>query len=196
MLNPKIGTPLALAILVALAGCAKKEPAADAAKAPEAPAAAAQMPADHPTATPSADVDLTGITKADGGKTVAEVFAEKDALAGQPVTVRGKAVKVNAGIMGTNWVHVRDGSGADGTNDLTVTHRRHRPERRRHGARDRHRRAEQGLRHGLLVRRHRRGRHGDDRGRQRDVTGVRPVAGDPGHPTAKKKAGQMPGLFN
>ena len=23
--------------------------------------------------------------------------------------------------MGTNWVHVRDGSGAEGTNDLTVT---------------------------------------------------------------------------
>ena len=121
MLNPKIGTPLALAVLVALAGCAKKEPAADAAKAPEAPAPVAQLPADHPVAKPSADVDLTGIAKADGGKTVAEVFAEKDALAGQPVTVRGKAVKVNAGIMGTNWVHVRDGSGADGTNDLTVT---------------------------------------------------------------------------
>ena len=121
MLNPKIGTPLALAILVALAGCAKKEPAADAAKAPEAPAAAAQMPADHPTATPSADVDLTGIAKADGGKTVAEVFAEKDTLAGQKVAVRGKIVKVNAGIMKTNWLHVRDGSGAEGTNDLTVT---------------------------------------------------------------------------
>lgn len=122
MLNPKIGTPLALAVLVALAGCAKKEPAADAAKAPEAVAATQpQMPAEHPAAAPAPEVDLTGIAKADGGKTVAEVFAEKDALAGQPVTVRGKAVKVNAGIMGTNWVHVRDGSGADGTNDLTVT---------------------------------------------------------------------------
>jgi len=26
-------------------------------------------------------------------------------------------VKVNAGIMNTNWLHVRDGSGAEGTND-------------------------------------------------------------------------------
>jgi len=49
------------------------------------------------------------------------VFAEKDALGGQKVTVRGKVVKVNAGIMNTNWLHVRDGSGAEGTNDLTVT---------------------------------------------------------------------------
>jgi len=52
---------------------------------------------------------------------VAEVFAEKDALGGQKVAVRGKVVKVNANIMGRNWLHVRDGSGAEGTNDLTVT---------------------------------------------------------------------------
>jgi len=122
VLKSKIGTPLALAVLVALAGCAKKEPAADAAKAPEAAAATQpQMPAEHPVATPAPEVDLTGIAKADGGKTVAEVFAEKDALGGQKVTVRGKVVKVNAGIMNTNWLHVRDGSGAEGTNDLTVT---------------------------------------------------------------------------
>jgi len=123
VLKSKIATPLALAVLVALSGCAKKEPAAEVAKAPEAPAASAapQMPADHPVAEPGAAVDLSGIAKADGGKTVAEVFAEKDALAGKPVIVRGKVVKINAGIMGKNWLHVRDGSGAEGTNDLTVT---------------------------------------------------------------------------
>ena len=122
MLKPRIGTPLALAVLVALAGCSKQEPTVDAGKAPEAPAAAApaQMPAEHPAAKPAAAVDLTGIAKAEGGKTVAEVFAEKDALAGQKVTLRGKVVKANANIMGTNWLHVRDGSGAEGTNDLTV----------------------------------------------------------------------------
>lgn len=122
MLKPSIATPLALAVLVALAGCSKKEPAADAAKTPDAPAATApaQMPPDHPAAQPAVEVDLTGIAKVEGGKTVAEVFAEKDALAGQAVTVRGKVVKVNANIMNTNWLHVRDGSGAEGTNDLTV----------------------------------------------------------------------------
>jgi len=35
-------------------------------------------------------------------------------LAGQKVTVRGKVVKANVAIMNKNWLHVRDGSGAEG----------------------------------------------------------------------------------
>jgi len=114
--------PLALAILVVLAGCSKQQPS-ETATAPEAAAPAAQPAQPHPvpTSTPGADVDLTGIVRAEGGKTIAEIFAEKDALAGSPVVVRGKVVKVNADIMGKNWMHVRDGSGTEGTNDLTVT---------------------------------------------------------------------------
>lgn len=53
--------------------------------------------------------------------TIAEIFEHKDHLAGQPVVVRGKVVKTNPGIMGKNWLHIRDGSGVDGSNDLTVT---------------------------------------------------------------------------
>ena len=45
----------------------------------------------------------------------------EDALAGKPVTFRGKVVKTNPDIMGKNWLHVRDGSGEEGTNDLTIT---------------------------------------------------------------------------
>ena len=122
MLKSTIANPLALAVLMALAGCARKEPAADTAQSADAAAAAAIAAKGHPL--PSAeksDVSLTGITKAEGGKTIQEIFDEKAALAGSKVTVRGKAVKVNAGIMGKNWVHVRDGSGANGDNDLTVT---------------------------------------------------------------------------
>ncbi len=74
-----------------------------------------------PSATSSAEVDLSGIERAEGGKTVAELFAEKDQLAGQPVVVRGKVVKTNAMVMDKNWIHVRDGSGEEGSNDLTVT---------------------------------------------------------------------------
>jgi len=81
----------------------------------------AGMPAGHPAPEPAADVDLTGIERAEGGKTVAEVWAEREALAGQEVAVRGKVVKALSGIMGRNWLHVRDGSGEPGTNDLTVT---------------------------------------------------------------------------
>jgi hypothetical protein len=120
-LKPITGTLLALVVAAAIAGCAKKEEPAAAADA-AAPAATPTMPESHPApVAPAADVDLTGIAKADGGKTIAEVFAEKDALAGQPVTLRGKVVKANPDIMGKNWLHVRDGSGAEGTNDLTVT---------------------------------------------------------------------------
>ena len=58
-----------------------------------------------------------------GGTTVADVWANRKALAGKTVTVRGKVVKLNAQIMGRNWLHIQDGTGkADaGTNDLTVT---------------------------------------------------------------------------
>jgi hypothetical protein len=61
------------------------------------------------------------IAAAPNGKTVAAVWAAKDALKGKPVIVRGKVVKLNNGIMGRNWVHLRDGTGANGTNDLLVT---------------------------------------------------------------------------
>lgn len=37
------------------------------------------------------------------------------------VKVRGKVVKVNENIMGTNWIHIQDGTGKDGTHDLLVT---------------------------------------------------------------------------
>jgi hypothetical protein len=80
----------------------------------------AEQPHPMPTAE-VADVDLSGVEKAADGVTVAELFATKDQLAGQPVTLRGKVVKVNAGIMGTNWLHVRDGSGEEGANNITVT---------------------------------------------------------------------------
>ena len=64
---------------------------------------------------------VEGIAKAEGGKTVAEIFASKAALGGKPVILRGKVVKYNAAIMGHNWLHIQDGSGAAGTNDLTIT---------------------------------------------------------------------------
>lgn len=53
--------------------------------------------------------------------TVAEVFAKKDALAGKNISVKGKVVKFSGGIMGTNWFHIKDGTGSAGTDDLVVT---------------------------------------------------------------------------
>ena len=65
------------------------------------------------------------VAKASGpdGKTVAEVVTGKAKLKDKTVVVRGEVVKVNSGIMGKNWLHLRDGTGqaADGSNDLVVT---------------------------------------------------------------------------
>lgn len=65
------------------------------------------------------------IPKASGpnARTVAEIVSGKAMLKDKTVLVRGKVVKYNPGILGTNWIHVRDGSGsaADNTNDLLVT---------------------------------------------------------------------------
>ena len=49
--------------------------------------------------------------------------AKKDSLADQPVTLRGTVVKYNANILGSNFLHIQDGSGdsTDGSNDLVVT---------------------------------------------------------------------------
>jgi hypothetical protein len=81
----------------------------------------AKMPEGHPVIEVDKSVDLSGIKKAEGGKTVEEVFAGKDQLNGKTVAVRGKVVKFNSGIMGKNWIHLQDGTGKDGSNDLTVT---------------------------------------------------------------------------
>lgn len=86
-----------------------------------------EMPADHPstdaskTVVEATDVDLSGITAAEGGVTVADVFAKKAELAGKTVAIRGKVVKFTPEIMGKNWIHLQDGSGEAGGNDLTVT---------------------------------------------------------------------------
>lgn len=82
------------------------------------------LPTNHPpiaSAAAKPTVELTGLKKATGGKTVAEVFAGQAKLKGQAVQVRGRVVKYNANIMGKNWLHIQDGTGAAGSNDLTVT---------------------------------------------------------------------------
>jgi hypothetical protein len=72
-----------------------------------------------------ADTSPIKVAKAEGsgGKTVAEVWSSKDSLKDGHVVVRGKVVKFLGGIMGKNWIHLRDGSGSaeKGDNDLAVT---------------------------------------------------------------------------
>ncbi|MDO9065266.1 MAG: hypothetical protein Q7U25_08660 [Sulfuricella sp.] len=54
-------------------------------------------------------------------KTVAALNQNKAALAGQKVSVKGKVVKVNNGIMDRNFIHVQDGTGDANSNNLVVT---------------------------------------------------------------------------
>lgn len=56
-------------------------------------------------------------------KTVGELYEERAALEGQQVTVQGEVVKVNAGVMQRNFIHVQDGSGdaLQETNNLVIT---------------------------------------------------------------------------
>ncbi len=90
-------------------------------------AALASMPSDHPpvkagsTKVGKTDIDLSGIEAAEGGVTVSDIYTKKDALAGQAVTIRGKVVKYSPQIMQKNWLHIQDGTGSEGSNDVTVT---------------------------------------------------------------------------
>ena len=58
------------------------------------------------------------IGKLDGGQTIAEIQEKREALRNQTVRVRGEVTRFNAGIMGKNWLHIRDSSTSD---DLTAT---------------------------------------------------------------------------
>ena len=72
-----------------------------------------------------ADTKPIHVPKASGSnaRTVAEIVTMAAKLKDKSVQVRGKVVKYNPGIMGKNWIHLRDGSGvaADNTNDVLVT---------------------------------------------------------------------------
>lgn len=85
------------------------------------------MPPGHPgagapTGKAAGEAPKAGsISKAKDGYTVEELFSNKDQLNGKTIAVRGKVVKFSSEIMGKNWVHLQDGTGTSGANDLTVT---------------------------------------------------------------------------
>jgi hypothetical protein len=78
-----------------------------------------------PKATDATVAPDDRVAKASGpnAKTVAEIITQAAGLKDKTVLVRGKVVKYNAGIMGKNWIHLRDGSGsaAAKTNDVLIT---------------------------------------------------------------------------
>lgn len=93
--------------------------------APADPAAAGSLPPGHPPvgggnahpAVPAADSVAIG-TVAPADLAIADLRAQRQAKAGQSVAVRGRVWKVSRGILGRNWLHLRD---KDGGEDLVVT---------------------------------------------------------------------------
>lgn len=111
-----------------LAACPTEAPAAvpsEPAKKP-APVATKATPTSQPAA-PVKKVEQKRLPEAGPPPTsgtamkVADVFAKKDTIGKEAVKLEGKVVKFNPNIMGSNWLHVQDGSGAEGTNDIVVT---------------------------------------------------------------------------
>jgi len=96
--------------------------AAAVAAPPAAPAGGAPAQMGTP---PPAPMEVGKVDKATGAdaQTVADVWAKKGNLKEKSVTIHGKVVKYNPGVMGKNWLHLQDGSGdaGKGTHDITVT---------------------------------------------------------------------------
>jgi len=80
-----------------------------------------QMMSNHNAVTGPDTMNYSAIKKTAGAKTVAELFEQKDALTGKQVKLCGKIVKANYNIMNKTWLHLRDGSGKPGENDVAVT---------------------------------------------------------------------------
>lgn len=107
MIRAKTFISTMVAVLVITASCVIAGPAAHAGTSPETapnPSAAVQSPKSAPEAA--------------GTYTVAEIYSKKAELKGRLVKVRGNVVKVSANIMGKTWVHIQDGTGAEGSNKV------------------------------------------------------------------------------
>lgn len=80
--------------------------------------------ADEPisgTKTMLESAGVEGVVKAAGGYTVGEIYSKANELGGKEILLSARVVKFSPNIMGTNWLHVQDGSGTEETSDLTVT---------------------------------------------------------------------------
>jgi len=61
------------------------------------------------------------VAPANGALKLSDLFSGKSKYAGQKIKVTGQVVKFSPEIMNKNWVHLQDGSEANGSFDLTVT---------------------------------------------------------------------------
>lgn len=55
------------------------------------------------------------------GLTIESIYNKKSSLVNKIVKVKGVVVKTNLNIMGTNWIHIQDGTGGADSHDLLIT---------------------------------------------------------------------------
>jgi len=96
-------------------------------------AAAAQPqggePAADPAVNPHANVHAQAATVTEpvtvqplkGGRTIAEIMADRKKLEGKEVSLRAEVVKISPNIMGKNWMTLKDGTGAPPDDSLMMT---------------------------------------------------------------------------
>jgi hypothetical protein len=70
---------------------------------------------------PAAPAGPISVEPAEGSVSIGELFTSRDSHADKTIRIRGQVTKVNTAIMGKNWIHLKDGTGGPGTNDLLVT---------------------------------------------------------------------------
>ena len=61
------------------------------------------------------------IDPAEGGISIATLFANRETYKDKTVKIKGQVTKINMSIMGKNWIHIQDGTDDDGNFDLTIT---------------------------------------------------------------------------
>ncbi|MHC5143233.1 MAG: hypothetical protein ACYSOY_06545 [Planctomycetota bacterium] len=74
-----------------------------------------------PHQKPAVETKEISIEPIEGGISIAELYSNRTAYANTVVRIKGQVTKVNLGIMGKNWIHLQDGTGDTGSNDLLVT---------------------------------------------------------------------------
>ena len=97
-------------------------PQAAPAGAKQAILAETELPPGHPPRAKPLEAGDVKVSKAAGprGRTIADIYTQRTQLAEHSVAVRGKVVKATNGVLGKNWLHLRDGSGNGQSADLTV----------------------------------------------------------------------------
>lgn len=77
--------------------------------------------ADAHKTTKSSEKLSISVPPAEKGISIGELYADKVNYKDRIAIISGKVTKFNASIMGRNWVHIQDGSEANGKFDLTIT---------------------------------------------------------------------------